>query len=140
MLYLYIKSLHIIALICWYAGLFYLPRLFVYHASTTDDISHKRFSLMAYRLYYFIMMPSMIFTVLSGFWLASILGVWAQTWFQLKLSLVILLLIFHFSCGFFQSKLASGTSHYSERFFRFFNEIPTLILLIVIPLVVVKPF
>ena len=138
--YLWIKSLHLIALICWYAGLFYLPRLYVYHSVVEDEISHQRFSLMSFRLYYYIMNPSMVLTIGSGLGMTYLNpSLWQQGWFHIKLTAVLLLVVFHVLCGVYQHRLAKNMDVHSQRFYRFFNEIPTLILLLVVPLVVLQP-
>lgn len=138
---LWIKAFHIIAVVCWFAGLFYLPRLFVYHCESRDDISHDRFVVMARRLYNGIMTPSMILTVALGFWL--LIEVWPaygqQAWLHAKLALVALLVIYHFYCNRLRLQLAERRSTHSSRYFRVFNELPVLALVAIVILVVVKP-
>lgn len=139
---LWIKALHIIAVVCWFAALFYLPRLFVYHAESTDAISRARFEIMERRLYRGIMTPSMIATLVLGFWLLYYgWEIWLQQgWLHAKLSLVLLLLIYHGFCGRFMREFQRGENHRSSRFFRIFNELPVLALIAIVILVVVKPF
>lgn len=139
---LWLKAFHIIAVVCWFAGLFYLPRLFVYHADTHDAPGHERFVIMARKLYRGIMWPSMLATLISG---ASLLMLqwpaWqGQGWLHVKLSLVLALVIYHLSCGHYRVQLAEQRCRKSHRFFRVFNEAPVLALVAIVILVVVKPF
>ena len=138
----WIKAAHIISMVCWFAAIFYLPRLFVYHAMSEDGISQKRFSIMERKLYRGIMTPSMIATWLFGLWMLS-LG-WdvykTQMWLHIKLTLVIILTMYHLSCGHYRKKLEINPQHKSHVFWRWFNELPVFILIAVVILVVVKPF
>lgn len=140
---LWVKAFHIMAVITWFAGIFYLPRLFVYHADVKDEISNTRFKIMERRLYYGIMMPSFI--------IASILGVWmmwdyawviyaSQYWLIVKLILVALLIVYHFICGYYVSVFKLNNNTHSDKFYRIFNELPVFLLVGIIILVVVKPF
>ncbi|WP_296252201.1 protoporphyrinogen oxidase HemJ [Pseudomonas sp. UBA4194] len=141
MLYLWIKALHIVSIVCWFAGLFYLPRLFVYHAQSEDAVSRDRFSLMERKLYRGIMGPAMIATFVFGIWLVMLSPGWmSQGWMHVKLTLVVLLTGYHHVCGAQVKRFARGENKRSHVFFRWFNEIPVLILLAVVILVVVKPF
>jgi putative membrane protein len=141
MLYLWIKALHIVSIVCWFAGLFYLPRLFVYHAQSEDAVSRDRFSLMERKLYRGIMGPAMIATFVFGIWLVMLSPGWmSQGWMHAKLTLVVLLTGYHHVCGAQVKRFARGENKRSHVFFRWFNEIPVLILLAVVILVVVKPF
>ncbi len=141
MLYLWIKALHIVALVCWFAGLFYLPRLFVYHAMSEDTPSRERFCVMERKLYRGIMGPAMIATLLFGGWLAWLNPAWfTQGWMHAKLTLVVLLIGYHHMCGAQVKRFARGEKGRSHVFYRWFNEIPVLILLAIVILVVVKPF
>lgn len=134
---LWIKAAHLISVIAWFAGLLYLPRLFVYHADCEDDAGRRRFSLMESRLYWRIMTPAMAFTLLFGLML---LGYgFRGGWLLAKLALVALLVVFHASCGLYIRRLRSG-HHPNAKFFRFYNEIPTLLLLLIVCLVTIKPF
>ncbi|WP_019216846.1 protoporphyrinogen oxidase HemJ [Legionella tunisiensis] len=139
---LIIKALHIIAMVAWFAGLFYLPRLFVYHADAKDQISIERFKIMERRLYYGITWPAALLT--TGFGLALIDYNWQYYlkagWMHAKLCLVILLWLYHLSCGFFVKQFALGKNQKSAKFYRIYNELPTLFLLAIVFLVVLKPF
>ena len=100
MLYLWVKAFHIIAVVTWFAALFYLPRLFVYHAMSSDSLSHERFCIMERKLYRGIMQPSMIATLLLGGWLLYLNPGWlSMGWLHVKLTLVLLLLGYHHLCG-----------------------------------------
>ncbi|HKS11768.1 MAG TPA: protoporphyrinogen oxidase HemJ [Pseudomonas sp.] len=141
MLYLWIKALHIVSVVCWFAGLFYLPRLFVYHAQSKDSISQERFITMERKLYRGIMGPAMIATFVFGIWLASLApGFLGQGWMHAKLTLVILLTGYHHMCGAQLKRFARGENTRSHVFYRWFNEVPVVILLAIVILVVVKPF
>ncbi|MGH8486396.1 MAG: protoporphyrinogen oxidase HemJ [Pseudomonas sp.] len=141
MLFLWIKALHIVSVVCWFAGLFYLPRLFVYHAQSEDSISKERFITMERKLYRGIMGPAMIATFVFGIWLLSLTpGFLSQGWMHAKLTLVILLTGYHHMCGAQLKRFARGENTRSHVFYRWFNEVPVLILLAVVILVVVKPF
>jgi putative membrane protein len=136
---LWVKSFHIIFLVAWYAGLFYLPRLFVYHAMSEDRISQERFVLMERKLLFGIMTPMAALTVAFGTWLW--LG-WGITggWLHAKLALVGVLLAYHAYCGKLWLDFKHGRNRHSHVYFRWFNEFPLLILVAVVILVVVKPF
>ncbi|KTC50100.1 hypothetical protein AO269_32200 [Pseudomonas putida] len=141
MLYLWIKALHIVSVVCWFAGLFYLPRLFVYHARSEDTVSRERFAVMERKLYRGIMTPAMIATFIFGIWLIALSPGWmSQGWMHAKLTLVILLTGYHHVCGAQMKCFARGENKRSHVYYRWFNEIPVLILLAVVILVVVKPF
>ncbi|MCH9705685.1 MAG: CopD family protein [Proteobacteria bacterium] len=133
---LLIKALHIISVISWMAGLLYLPRLFVYHADCTDTAGRERFTLMEKRLYYAISTPAMILTLIFGLLLIRYSG---GGWLAVKLLLVGLLIAFHISLFFYIKKLTTS-SHPSARFFRFYNEVPTLLMIAIVLLAVTKPF
>ena len=141
MLYLWIKALHIVAVVCWFAGLFYLPRLFVYHAMSEDAASRERLQVMERKLYRGIMGPSMILTILLGAWMLYLTPGWlSQGWLHAKLTLVVLLIGYHHACGAMLKRFARGENRRSHVFFRWFNEVPVLFLLAIVILVVVKPF
>ncbi len=136
---LWIKAFHIIFMVTWFAGLFYLPRLFVYHSSVTDYISNERFKTMERRLYYGIATPGGILTVVSG------LGLWmgyqmAGGWFYTKLALVLSLIIYHIWCGLMVRNFRTDRNLRSQNFYRWLNEYPTLVLVTVVLLSVIKPF
>ena len=142
MMFLWIKAFHIIAVITWFAALFYLPRLFVYHTMSEDEISRERFKIMERKLLRGIANPSMIAVYVFGGWM-SYLG-WSyystQTWYWCKLVLVAILTIYHHACVVYFKQLRDDRCTKSHTFFRIFNEIPVLILLGIVILVVVKPF
>ena len=137
---LFVKAFHIIAMVAWFAGLFYLPRLFVYHAAARDTISLERFKIMEKRLYYGITWPAAVLTTAMGLWLISYnLSYYLNAgWMHAKLSLVIWLWGYHLLCGHYLKAFARRENRKSSRFFRIFNEIPTLLLISIVLLVVVK--
>lgn len=140
--YLWLKAFHVVAVVTWFAGLFYLPRLFVYHAATSDAPGRERFKVMEAKLYRIIMRPSMIATLVFGIWIL-VLG-WsafsASGWLWLKLTGVVALLGYHHYCGRLIRVFAKDELPHGERFLRIFNEIPALLLIGIVILVVVKPF
>lgn len=142
MLYLWLKALHIVAIVCWFAGLFYLPRLFVYHAMSEDQVSRERFQVMERKLYRGIMMPSMIATLLFGIGMIAMNpGLFATGgWLHAKLLLVVMLIGYHHLCGAQLKRFARNENNRSHVFYRWFNEFPVLLLLAIVILVVVKPF
>jgi protoporphyrinogen IX oxidase len=135
------KAFHIIAMVAWFAGLFYLPRLFVYHADTSDQGGSGRFKIMERRLYYGITWPAGILTTLLGLILLGYnLSYYLNAgWMHVKLSLVILLWIYHLCCGHFLKNFAKDSNQKTAKFFRVFNEMPTLLLVGIVLLVVVRP-
>lgn len=139
---LWIKSFHIIALVAWFAGLFYLPRLFVYHADTHDQPSIDRFKIMERRLYYAITWPAAITTTIMGLWLVNynISYYIGAGWFHAKFTLIILLWGYHLGCGHFVKAFAEDKNVKTSRFYRIYNEMPTVLLIGIVILVVVKPF
>ena len=140
--YLLFKSLHLISVISWMAGLLYLPRLFVYHAETVNNDEKKEtFKLMEKRLFFYIMNPAMILSWLFGVLLIHSIGVesFSQLWFQLKLGMVILLTSYHFFLFQCLKSLSLNNSKYSPKFYRIINEVPTLLLIGIIFTVVFKP-
>ncbi len=139
---LWLKAFHVIAMVCWFAGLFYLPRLFVYHAQSTDTLSIERFKVMERKLYRGIMWPSLVLTFVFGFAMIAKAPDYylAQHWLHAKLVLVALLVVYHLFCGHYRQQLANDNSQKSHVFFRFFNELPVLLLVAIVILVIVKPF
>ena len=139
---LWIKAFHIIAVICWFAALFYLPRLFVYHAMSEDQISIDRFKIMQRKLYRGIMTPSMIATLVLGGWLMSFnLDYYlSQAWFHAKLLLIAALVVYHFYCGRLMHQFRDDKNTRSHKFYRVFNEVPVLMLVAIVIFVVVRPF
>jgi len=126
--------------VAWYAGLFYLPRLFVYHSMATDSIGIERFKVMERRLYRGIMTPSAILTIVFGAWLWLGYGI-SGGWLHAKLALVAVLVAFHFWLGKLVADFAADRNTHGDRFYRWINEIPALpILIAVVFLVVMKPF
>lgn len=140
--FLFCKAIHLIAVICWFAGLFYLPRLFVYHASSEDQVSRERFELMESKLFRIIMSPSMMVAVVFGLIMIGLRfdAYTAAGWLWLKLALVAGLIGFHIYCKRLMLALADGTFARSERFLRMLNEVPVLPLVIIVFLAVFKPF
>ncbi|QEY51531.1 protoporphyrinogen oxidase HemJ [Legionella longbeachae] len=138
---LYVKAFHIIAMVAWFAGLFYLPRLFVYHADTHDVISLNRFKIMERRLYYGITWPAALLTTLLGLWLISYNPGYylKEGWMHAKLGLVVVLWAYHLLCGHYYKAFAEDENKKSARFFRIYNELPTLLLIGIVILVVAKP-
>ena len=138
---LWFKAFHIIAVVAWFAGLFYLPRLFVYHADTTDSIGDERFKVMERRLYYAIMWPAALMTSLFGLLVVnySVQYYMTQTWFYWKLCFVAMLWCFHLYCGHLVKAFAAGKNQHHSKFYRVLNEIPTIILVVIVCLVVIKP-
>ncbi|TMI05469.1 MAG: CopD family protein [Betaproteobacteria bacterium] len=137
---LWLKSLHIIFLVSWFAGLFYLPRLFVYHAMATDAIGIERFKVMERKLYYGIMAPSAVLTIVSGMWLWLGYGVTGD-WLYAKLALVAILVAHHLWLGKLMRDFREDRNRHRDVFYRWINEIPALPLLVAIVLLVVfKPF
>jgi putative membrane protein len=139
---LWLKAFHIIAVVTWFAALFYLPRLFVYHAIAEDQISKDRFKIMERKLYRGIMTPSMIVVLGLGFWMITLNAGYylSQGWMQAKLALVALLVGYHFMCGSLLKKFVQDINDKGHVFYRLFNELPVLFLIAIIILVVVKPF
>jgi len=139
---LWIKAFHLMAMVTWFAGLFYLPRLFVYHAMAEDSVSRERFKVMERKLYRGITMPSMVVTVALGIWLIMINPSFylSQGWLQAKLVLVVVLLAYHFYCGYLVQVFARDNNRRSHVFYRFFNEFPVLLLIAIVLLAVVRPF
>ena len=140
--YLLFKSLHLIAVISWMAGLLYLPRIFVYHVENINDQnSINIFKIMERKLYFFIMMPAMLFSWFFGLILISILGfdILSMMWVQVKLIFVILLTLYHFYLGYILSKFRSDQNTKTSRFFRIINEVPTILLILIVFIVIFKP-
>ena len=135
---LWIKAFHVISMVAWFSGLFYLPRLFVYHSATEDKIGQERFLIMERKLYFYIMTPGAVLTLGFGFWLLG--SVTPGMWLNIKLGLVILLILFHMYCGKLLIDIKNDPKSHSPKFYRWINEIPTVILIAVVILVVVKPF
>ena len=135
---LWYKTLHIIFMITWFAGLFYLPRLFVYHAMSKDQISLDRFKVMERKLFCGIMTPGGILTIIFGIYLIQFHQM--LLWLQLKIFLVFLLVLYHIWCGKIMYDFKNDTNSRSHVWYRVFNEIPVIMLIIIVYLVVFKPF
>lgn len=142
--FLTIKAWHIVAVICWYAGLFYLPRIFIYHTENKDKKQATEiFETMERKLYKFIMMPAMILSWVFGLMLLHenpYLITDGFTFFHIKLTALIVLTFYHFSLDIIRKHLLAGNFKYSSKFLRLYNEIPTILLFIIVFLVVIKPF
>jgi len=140
--YLLIKSLHLIAVISWMAGLLYLPRIFVYHVENLrNNKTSKIFKIMERKLYYYIMMPAMGLSWLFGLLLIYITGleVTSVLWLKLKLLFVVLLSFYHFYLGHCLNNLKIGKNNKTSRFFRIINEVPTILLILIVFIVIFKP-
>ncbi|MEW5756230.1 MAG: protoporphyrinogen oxidase HemJ [Pseudomonadota bacterium] len=138
---LWVKSLHIIFMVTWFAGLFYLPRLYVYHAMAEDQVSKDRFKIMERKLFYGIMTPGFILTAVFGFWV-----MWgyqdqfvAGGWLHIKLLCVALLVVYHILCGKYLIDFKHDRNTKSHVFYRWFNEFPVILLFVIIFLVELKP-
>ncbi len=137
---LWVKSLHIVFMVTWFAGLFYLPRLFVYHAQATDAVSLERFALMERKLFWGIMTPGAVLTVGFGVWLWLGWFRGAGSWLHAKMALVALLAGYHLWCWRLMRALAEGRNRRGHVWYRWFNEVPVLFLFATVFLVVLKPF
>ena len=140
--YLLFKSLHLIAVISWMAGLLYLPRIFVYHAENNSEANISEiFKTMERKLYFYIMTPAMILSWLFGLILIHSIGFQqlGQTWMLLKLLFVIILTLYHFYLGRLLSQFNIGNNRHSHKFYRYINEIPTILLILIIFVVIFKP-
>ena len=139
--YLLFKSLHLIAVISWMAGLLYLPRIFVYHSEAKHDSQKEVFKIMERRLYNYIMMPAMLISWLFGILLLHNLGfsVLFELWMVIKTILVTILTYYHLTLGKYLNDFSIDNNQKSSKFFRIYNEIPTIILIVVIFVVVFKP-
>lgn len=138
---LWVRAFHVIAMVAWFAGLFYLPRLFVYHAEAQDRTSIERFKVMERRLYYGITWPAALVTSILGLWLVTFMLSYYQhaIWMHIKLAFVVLLWGFHLLCGYFVRKFKEDKNTRTSKFYRVFNELPTLLLIAIVILVIVKP-
>ena len=140
-MYLWFKVFHIVAMVSWFAGMFYIWRLYVYHAETDSDEVRKTLAVMERKLYQIIMTPAMIITVTFGTFM--LVMQWqafgSQLWLWFKLALVLILLHFHFMADKYRKKLSSGETFLSKKF-RILNEVPTILLIAIVILVIIKPF
>ena len=140
-LYLLFKSLHLVAVISWMAGLLYLPRIFVYHSKANHESQKDVFKTMERKLYNYIMMPAMLLSWLFGVLLIHSLGfeVFADLWMQIKTIAVVILTYYHFLLGKYLNDFAINDNKKSSKFYRIINEVPTIILIVVVFVVVFKP-
>ena len=139
--YLLFKSLHLIAVISWMAGLLYLPRIFVYHSENSNEVVTTVFKTMERKLYNYIMTPAMILSWVFGLILIHEIGFQqlASLWLQLKLILVLLLTIYHFYLGSLLNKFKLDQNRKTSKFYRYINEVPTLLLILIIFIAIFKP-
>ena len=131
------KTLHIIFMVTWFAGLFYLPRLYVYHAQAEDQISKDRFKIMERKLFWGIMTPGAVLTVLFGVLLIEYHGM--SYWLKMKILLVFVLALYHVWCGVLLEKFKTDSNYHSHVWYRIFNEVPVIFLVLIVALVVYKP-
>lgn len=140
---MWLKALHLIFMVTWFAGLFYLPRLYVYHAMSEDEISNERFKIMERKLFFGIMTPGMIVTFIFGLWMLGDYA-WAMYgkmgWLHLKMVLLALMLVYHYFCYVWLLDFKYDRNQRSHVFYRWMNEVPVLFLVGIIILAVVKPF
>lgn len=139
---MWLKAWHLIAMVTWFAGLFYLPRLFVYHAMSDDKISDERFKVMERKLYYGITMPAGIVTLILGCWMLYdyAWAIWGDSlWLHIKIALILTLVAYHLYCGKLVKDFKYNQNTKSHKWFRWFNEFPVLILIAIILLAVLKP-
>jgi len=140
---LWLKALHLIFMVTWFAGLFYLPRLFVYHAMSDDQASIDRFKIMERKLFFGIMTPGAILTIIFGFWILFTNGWEAYSgmlWLHIKLVLIAVLVIYHIYCGKLLLDFKHDRNQHGHVFYRWLNEFPVLILAAIIILAVIRPF
>ena len=138
---LWLRALHIIFVVCWFAGLFYLPRIFVYFAASEDSATRAQLAVTSRRLYRFVT-PFMVLTVVFGVWMITLAPDYYlnATWLWLKLAGVAFLVVYHFQCGRYVKAINADSDSHSHVFYRFFNEVPVLFLFAIVFLVVLKPF
>ncbi len=139
---MWLKAWHLIGMVTWFAGLFYLPRLFVYHAMSDDQTSKERFKVMERKLYYGITTPGGIFTLVLGLWMLHDYAwtAWGgHLWLTIKLILIGLLVAYHLYCGKLLADFKHDRNYRSHVWFRWFNELPVLLLIAIILLAVLKP-
>jgi len=139
--YLWVKAFHVVFVVTWFSAIFYLPRLFVYHAMTEDRAGRERFKVMERKLYRGIMTPSAVLTILLGIWLLWLNPAWLQQgWIHVKLAIVAALLVYHVWCGRLVAAFREDRNRHGHVWYRWFNEVPVLALVAIVILVVVKPF
>jgi putative membrane protein len=139
----WLKALHIIFMVTWFAGLFYLPRLFVYHAQCEDAPGRERFKIMERKLFYGIMTPGAVLTVAFGLWMVFAYA-WelyaGMAWLHLKLALVLVLVAYHIYCGVLLAAFKQDRNRHRHVFYRWLNEVPVLFLVAIVLLATLKPF
>ena len=138
----WLKAFHLISMVAWFAALFYLPRLFVYHSMAEDKISIERFKTMEDKLYRQIANPSMYSTIILGILMICLAPRYymAQYWLHAKIGIIVLLIIYHHGCYYYLKRFAEDANTKTDRYFRVFNEVPVLFLVAIIILAVIKPF
>ena len=136
---LWLKAFHIIFVVTWFAGLFYLPRLFVYHAMSKDLPSIERFKIMERKLFNGIMTPGGLLTLITGVWLWRVYG-FSGLWLNIKIALAAILVLYHIYCGKLLIDFKNDRNQHGHIFYRLLNELPLLVLIAVVVLVVIKPF
>lgn len=138
---LWIKAFHIIFVVTWFSGLFYLPRLFIYHTQWNDAVSNQQFKIMEKKLYYYITTPAGILTLLFGFWVLSynFSGYLQESWLHMKFAMVLLLVIYHMYLGKIVGDFQMDQNRHSKGFYYALHGLPTLFLVIIVILAVVKP-
>ena len=142
MIYLWLKAFHLISIICWFAGLFYLPRLYVYHSEASDSISNERFKIMERKLHNIIMLPALSAVLLTGgslFYLNTPVYL-ANRWFFVKMAAIALLIAFQARCTWHMIQFRNDKNVFSRKYYIPFNEIPSVLLICIIIMVVVKPY
>lgn len=139
--YTLIKALHVISVIAWMAGLLYLPRLFVYHAQVEPGSeTSELFKVMERRLYRAIMNPAMISALVFGTLLLLILDAWSEPWLHVKLTAIVLMMALHMAMGAWRRAFAEDRNRHPQKFFRWMNEGPTVLMIIIVVVVYLKPF
>lgn len=140
---MWLKAFHLIFMVTWFAGLFYLPRLFVYHSLSSDVVSRERFKIMERKLYFGIMTPGMILTLIFGAWMLSDYA-WetygSSGWLHLKLTLVSLLVVYHIVCGKWLFDFKHDRNVHGHVYYRWMNELPVVFLIAIVLLATIKPF
>lgn len=142
-LYSWIKALHLISVIAWMAGMFYLPRLYVYHVDAlAGSAQSETFKLMERRLLRAIINPAMVASFVFGIWMLTLLGasVWSEGWWHVKLTMIILMSAYHGFLSRWRRDFEADRNRRSARFYRFANEIPTVLMIVIVIMVIVKPF
>ncbi len=140
---LWVKAFHVIFMVTWFAGLFYLPRLFVYHAMSEDQISIDRFKIMERKLFYGIMTPGGLITLVLGLWMLfdyALLAYDSMVWLDIKLWLAAILIAYHIYCWKLLQDFKHDRNRHSHVWYRWFNEFPVLLLIAIVILIIVKPF